>query len=92
MYIINRSLSMSSSEDEVRHSSLPRKRYSYFECSGSEETLLECQHTGPYPYQCNSALYAGVLCTTEQEGQFWVGDTLCASGCANWCKPGTQVK
>ncbi|XP_064382565.1 neurotrypsin-like [Halichondria panicea] len=41
---------------------LPGKRYDNFECNGTENTLLECQHTGPYAYRCQSELYAGVHC------------------------------
>lgn len=44
------------------------KRYSSFECSGSEDKLQNCTHHGPYPYQCNSHDYAGVICVLEEEG------------------------
>ena len=53
-----------SSEEEVRSKHLPRKRYSSFECLGSESRLSNCSFRGPYPYQCGSQMYAGVVCST----------------------------
>lgn len=44
---------------------LPWKRYDNYSCTGSEATLSECSHNGPYPYKCLSSQYAGVVCSDE---------------------------
>jgi len=52
-----------------RQGVLPRKRYSNFQCSGSETSLLDCGFIGPFPYRCFTTSYAGVQC---QESGGWI--------------------